>query len=246
MKLLGKVVDNNDTEKLWRIKVEVPGYSQGIEIENLEWYEQKSTTIIAQSQLPNIDEWVELDMYNKPYPTWSHLDMKDRALVELLGDDYIASIVFCHRNLEKQGSEGLLHVTWTKTNGYVIKLNDAQIQLSQEDGSILLDNNERRVHLQGDHLSLGSVDKSAEPSVMGDQNFEALNQLNDNWKSSLETVSASMKTLGSTAAANPYTVALAPLFTKLASELDTLHIVKEHTTTKNHIPKTKSKLTSLD
>jgi len=243
MKLLGQIKDNNDPEKANRLKISIPGYSDKIETENLEWIEQSSTTIKNSSMIPDIDEWVEVNLEQNT-TNWRWPDLKDKELSNLLGEDYLKSIVFGFRNLDKQGGAGKLALLWTKTEGFQMLVDDSMYQI-RDDRSLFMTDSKKIIHVK-DHISLGSEDKSAEPAVLGDKNFDALNAINDYIKALATTISTYQKQLSAVATPNPYTTALAPIFTAMAAELDALHVATNYSTTKAKFPPTKSTIVSLD
>lgn len=243
MRLLGQVKDNKDPNNCQRVKVHIPGYNHLISVDKLEWCEQRSTTHSNTHQLPALEEWVEID--TTAGMTWSFPDLNDKALIELIKNDYLSSIVIVYRNLAQQDSSGEFAIMWTQTNGFQVFIDKSMYQIEQN-GNLHMTNSKKVIHIKDETISLGSKDKSAEPAVLGDKNFEALNQLNDNLKALSDSIDASMTKLFTAAVANPYTSALAPEFKALGTKAKSVHSGSDYQKAKKSFPPTKSKIVNLD
>jgi hypothetical protein len=244
MKLIGKVVDNVDKFKAYRLRISINGYNSEIDTDKLPWIEQSSSTLVNTGLVPEIGEYVEVTVDSGKY-TWKYCDIKDKELIKLLGDDYLKSIVLCYRNLKRQGHNGEIGLLWTATDGFQMKLNDSQFQI-RDNGDLVASNDKKMIHINGDNISFGSENKSAEPGVLGDKNFDSLNSLNDYILSVATTVHTHATLLGSASKLSPFTVHLAPLFDALVAELSAKQLGVNYVKTKAKFPLTKSKIITLD
>lgn len=245
MRLYGKVVQNNDPKKCFRIRVHIQGYNHTIEPKFLDWVEPSSTGLTQVCQAPAIDEIVQIDMTDD-YSQWSFLDLKDQELLDLLGDDNLKAIVLSYRNLSKQGSSGKFGMLWTNTNGFQTFINDSKYQIRQKDGSLYMTDGKISVHIVDGKISLGSETKSAESGVLGEKNEDALNSLNDDIKALATSINTFLNALNTAAAANPYTIGLVAPIVAAITQINTTNIGTNYTKTKAKFPKTKSKKVSLD
>lgn len=244
MKVIGKVVDNNDPHLGFRLKVSIKSYNSEIAVENMEWIEQGHTSLLNMGHIPNIDEYVIIDVDNGNM-SWYYADLKDKSLIEYLADDYLSSIILSYRELENQGDEGVMAVLWTKTNGFQIIKRDSQFQIRDDDSLVMTDGN-FYVHVVDGKLSLGSETESAEPAVLGDKNFESLTALNDQYRDMANLIGNQLVALGTAAGTTMYTTHLSAILTSLGTTLLSAHAATNYTKTKTSLPKTKSNKITLD
>lgn len=241
--LYGKVVDIKDPKKLGRIRCEVFGRTDGIEIDHLPWYLPRRNK--DSHDLPKINEIVEVHLleddillgYWKLKHTSTELVLSD--------DDYESAKILLYRNLEDWSDTGILDISYTKTNGVMIKLDETFVNIRRE-GTIHLYSQllGKQIDISSEQISLGSIGKSKEPSVMGDQNVTAHEMQADysNW--GFKEIANHCNQLAASCT-NPYTLPLKPIFTALATSLNSQSPIKNNDI-KTFLPETLSLLVSLD
>lgn len=241
----GIVVDNNDPAKQGRLKVKINGFNDNVSVDNLEWIEKQTSNVNNVHDLPLVDEIIYVVVTNGEF-RWRQLDFIDKECMRILiGDnDYLKSIVLAYKNLSKYDSTGQMFIGWNDSDGFRIIKDSGIIQI-RKDNSIVLYNGNKTIHVIDGSISLGSETASAEPAVMGDQNFTALNMLNDSIKDLANLTNNMMSDLSKIAKKSPYTAHLTPLITAYGSKFKA-KALELHAKNAEHFPKTKSKIVNLD
>ena len=243
--VMGKVVVNKDPELQRRLKIEVPGFNDKEEPDNLEWVEMQTASLANTMDVPNVGDIVYLCATHGEL-RWRHIDFIEQECIRMLvgDDDYLKSLVVAYKNLEKFKGQGQLFIGWTETDGLRLIKDLSRIEL-RKDNSVHLWNGSKSIHINGDTISLGSENRSKEPAVMGDQNEIALSKLNDMVKAFASITNNMMQQLATAMRASPYTAHLAPAAISYG-QTALSQIQAKHSEIASQIPKTKSTIVNLD
>lgn len=241
--LYGKVVDISDPKKLGRIKCEILGRTDGIPKEHLPWYLPRRSK--DYHDLPKLEELVHIRLMDDDILIGYWKLLHSSELLELSDDDYESAKVLMYRDLADWEDEGILNISYTKTDGLMIQLQESKINIRRE-GTIHLFSEllGKQIDISETQISLGSVGESLEPAVMGDQNVTAHEMQADYTDWGFTEISKACQDLAN-ACTNPYTLPLKPLFMKL-SQLLKSQSPKKSKEIKDFLPETLSLLVSLD
>ncbi len=243
-KLIGKVIANDDPTRHGRCKIECRGWNDGLSTDEQEWIEQSSTLQLNGLTIPAIGQWVEIALSQNSL-SWQFLDLKDQALIDIIGDEYLQSQSVFMRNLSELNSDqGLLGMIWTESKGLEIFKSDSKIQLNK-DGDVILDNSKRQISIVDDIIYLGGNASAKEWGALGETNSEALQILADNHDELSTAITAGLSSISAIAKANPYTLALGAPIDLLIQTIDALAIAQK-TRIDLKIPTTISKVVKTD
>lgn len=224
-KLIGVVVDVEDSMKQCRIKAHIDGItrteSASIETNDLPWF-YASPAMLNMYDVPAIDDWVEIDISSGIYQaTWHHIDARSNLLLSTIGDDISTSKVIFLEDAARFGSEGTIGIWWTPTDGWMWQFNKQVINM-RADGTISIADGNKMIHMTADDkISIGTETQSKEPATLGETNklsHENTLQYIADVVANIETV---MKQLSQLAKANPYTASLVPGFESYAATVST-------------------------
>lgn len=239
----GKVVDISDPKKLGRIRCEVFTRTDGLPKEQLPWYIPRRNK--DYHDLPKLDELVEISLMNDDILLGYWKFMPNSTTLELSDDDYESAKVLMYRDLADWEDEGILNISYTKTDGLMIQLQESKINIRRE-GTIHLFSEllGKQIDISETQISLGSVGKSLEPAVMGDQNVTAHEMQAEYSDWGFIEISKAFKEL-SDACTNPYVLPFKPIFLKISTLLKNTSPDKMKEI-KDFLPETLSLLVSLD
>lgn len=244
----GEVVSVDDDKFASRIKVRVITVFDNIPVEIIPWAMPRY--IDGRSHdLPYIGEIVQVKFMNDDinFPQWYRM----RKMTDTISkDDYPSSVVISEKDLSKYNLDGSLSVRYTKSEGLVIELkrnNKISLVTVRNDNSVILTNGntKRSIHISNESVSIGSENKSQQPSVVGDDNMKALQMINDTIKSMSEEMDKNLKLVSTAASASPYTKHLTSPLKKYASSIKSL-IQKLHKQNEDFFPETKSTISTID
>ena len=235
----GKVEDIDDPEKLYRARIRVYGFYD--DVKELPWA-RPLNGVHGNREVPPVDSEVFVFFEDGDYhkPIW--VSINNLPGIEDL--DYLTSTIVTFRNLKDFGAEGFASISIDKSRGIDLRIDNSFVSV-EYDKNVILTNSKKIIHIKDDIISLGSKDKSAEPGVLGDKNADSLNEINEAIKELMKTISDGLDTLRTAAAANPYTVGLVPPLIALKTQI-LITSTKLHGQIKGNIPKTKSKVVTLD
>lgn len=237
--IIGKVKDYEDPRKLGRIRVEIPGRTNGLKKEDLPWYypcfESDSFS------LPKLEEEVKILLIgdNIYFGIWERLErVKFKEGYPLSEEDYKSSKILTYHDLSDNEHEGILKIWYTKTDGFLIQLRDSLLNIREDhtiafskDGNTWIDINERRISIGTKYADIEedkewekddtSAGGNQQPVALGTDTAHACNLLLEEIHAYEEKMDEGLKKLSQIASNNPYTSPLAPAFTKLANDLKT-------------------------
>lgn len=188
---------------------------------------------------PKVDEevYVILDRGNKYTPFWFAKSKLSDLLLDKLAGDYEG-----FKSITIDEDEDL-EIYYSRGEGIIIKQAQAVIKLFKDE--IKLETPDRKLHIKDGQISIGSLDKAAEPATLGDKNVNALTDLATeigNLATALNVYTTSQTAIvGSVTYLAPLGAALSTLNAQALKVKGTIASVKGTT-----IPATKSTLTSLD
>lgn len=233
---LGYVKDVHDPEKLGRIKVEIPGRTAGIPVEDLPWY--YPTFEKDQFDLPKVDECVKVWLQDNCIylAFWECLERTNKLKGLITDDDYVSAKIWVLRDLADNEHEGIIRFHYTKTDGVLLKLRNSAINIREDhtvafnkDETTWIDINERRISV-GTKYSDISEDKewdktdtggggAQQPVALGTDTAHAINMVVEEIHEYEEKMDAGLNELAQVASSNPYTSPLAAPIKKLAANL---------------------------
>jgi hypothetical protein len=186
----------------------------------------------------NDEVFVVLDRGNKYSGLWFAKSKLSQYLLDKLKDDYegFKSIVI--------DDEEKLEIYYSRKDGVILKLDKSVINLKNNE--ITATNENRTLHIKDDMISLGKLNVSDEPCVLGNKNVDALNFISDEAITLANSVFIFCETqkavTKSIAYLAPLNAAYEPLALKSKLVIDKISNVMKG----QRIPETLSKKTSLD
>jgi len=182
----GFVADNEDPEFVGRLKLKVPQIHGDTVRDYWAWPKGMfSGNKIGLFAIPNVDDgvWVSFENGDPRYPIWEY---------GWFAKDEVPTAAKVDGNKPK-------NMVWQSTNKHRIELDDKNnlVRITDQHGNIV-ELNETGVSVVTSKISLGSLDGSAEPAVLGDK-ADALLQEFMNDIGALQTIVTSS---GVTAAIN--------------------------------------------
>jgi hypothetical protein len=240
----GVVVSIDDETKSGIIKCRVNGLYNSEKIGNIPDELLPNVYPIYTPNLNNFDTpkkgeevFIVLDRGDKYSPLWLGKYSFSEEFLQKLSDDYegFKSIKF--------DEEEKLKCYYSRKDGLFLELDNARIII--KDNEIKLETPDRKVHVKDGMISLGQLDKSNEPSVLGDKNVDALTEIldevNDIVKDLIQFATTQSAVTKSVGFLGGLTAGYDTLLAKSTALLPKIASTKNIT-----IPKTKSKKTSLD
>ena len=218
---MGKVIDVTDPDKQGRIKVEIFGYFDGCNKDDIPWSNILFRGHSGYHRTYKLDEIVYVLINKDNIYEYYHLDIssQNEALKEILNESYENTEVILCREGEK-----VIQLYFSDAKGFIQRVGDTWIKINPDDSvEIVTPWDKRTVHICEKSISLGTETVSAEPGVLGLQNEDALNKI-------LNMFKAIEKAANSNPYTKPISVALKPLIPPYEQQ----------------IPKTKSENITLD
>lgn len=244
----GEVVSVDDDKFASRVKVRVITVFDEIPTEVIPWAMPRYIDDRSHD-LPYLGEIVQVKFMNDDinFPQWYRMRKSSDKISK---EDYPSSSTIFEKDLSKYSLDGGLSVRYTKSEGLVLELkrNDKISLITiRNDNSIILTNGntKRSIHISNESLSLGSENKSQQPSVVGDDNHKALQKLNKTIKDLSEEMEKNLKLVGVAASASPYTRHLASPLKKYGLSVKKL-IAQLYQDNEDFFPETKSTISTID
>lgn len=247
---MGTVVDISDPLKRGRVKVNIFGKFDDLDIEDIPWAEPKynntggSTTGGGYYSLPKLGSLVEItfDNGNIYCPLYgSNIKLSDDLIKELTDEDYknTHSLIF---DTELEG--GPLKIWFTPSKGLLLELGTSNINIRKDLSISITSDNGKVLHIKKDSISLGKENESDQPGVLGNTNEDVLKMIVQKMDDILSMINKFATTEG---VAVTSAFVLAPLAAGLSTLLAESAAKKlELVNIKNKIPETKSKSVTLD
>jgi uncharacterized protein involved in type VI secretion and phage assembly len=217
----GFVASNEDPEGLMRIKLKVPQIYGNKVYDYWAWpvgmYAGKDVGLYA---LPNEGDmvWVRFENGDPDYPIWEYGHWNKTFKVPGAAKSPKQKVFQTTSGLRMVFDDEKESITFWKSDKRVIEINK-------------------------NGISMGSASKSSQPAVLGDDNEKTLNEIIDKLND-IATFLTVYATTGNTASASGTTAPLAPAYSKLLADAQTLATSLQ--TIKDLPSKTKSKVNTLD
>lgn len=243
----GQVVSISDPLKTGKIRVRVIGVYDNIPEEHLPWALPEDYSDDTHS-LPPIGSTVFIKFINNDiyYPVWYQIRGKE---VNLDDDDYQSGEILVQKDLSKYQDSGKLIIRYLKSSGLELVLgdNDDSTIIIRKDNTVYLQNGKTGdvIHISDKGISLGSQDESQQSGVLGENNQDSLNDLNDFINAIANTLSTGLTGISTVAASNPYTAPLAAPLNQLKAQVETIK-AQYYQPNKSGFAKTLSKKITLD
>lgn len=217
--LIGKVIDIEDPKKIGRIRCEVLGHTEGLSKEMLPWYVPADWSKDTYD-IPKVGEMVYIYLWDDDIHLGMWKLMERDSRFSLTEDDYKSAKILIRRYLEDWEDAGLLTIHYTKTDGLMLQLGENKINIRRNDTIHLYAAAlGKQIDIVGDQISLGSLNKSDEPAVMGLKNNEHHNKQSTYIDDLAKKICSAFDELAQTASSNPYTSPLAPIWEKHSSSI---------------------------
>ena len=251
MDWLGEVVDILDPLEKGRVRVKVFGKFDKLEDAQIPWASPSgfmtsagSATGSGQFSLPKIGSIVNIQFENSNLytPIYTYIQhLSEELSAEITGDNYTTAQVLMYDT----EIEGGLKIFYTIEKGLMIDYNLSQINI-RPDNTIYLEHAAGKVvHIQEDHISIGTETISDEPAVLGEKNVTALTALSDQLKALNDAVFEFATKNSPAAGAVPFTTGLAPAYAALLAAVTPITPALTAIDSKE-IPQTRSDTVSVD
>lgn len=273
-KWLGEVVDNEDPDFLGKVKVKVWGKFDQIDTNIIPWAlpdnlmtggSESGAGFHSVAKKGSIVE-VEFNNGDLYTPKWKSINRLSDELKDKIGNtDYYknanvllydteTNIYLYHIKHEDQGflirtkkdeDDGSNQI-WIKDNDDIQIKNANKREVTLSSDNILIKNKDQRiVHVTDNGISLGSLDESAEPGVLGEKN----NKLHQDTLTQIDTILTHLvtycKTQETAAKSLPFLLPLVSGYTVLGESLNAIKPLISKLKTKDS-PATCSKIVTLD
>lgn len=244
----GEVVDVNDPKKASRVRVRVVTVFDSIPVDVIPWAYPRY--IDSQSHdLPAIGDVIQVKFLNDDimFPTWYRIRKHDDKLSE---DDYKSASVVIEKDLSKYELDGSVSVRYTKSEGLVLELkrdDNMSTIIIRNDNTVFVKNANtgKILHISNESLSIGSETISQQPAVVGNDNQQALEMLNNTIQALANKMKDQLTQLANSASGSPYTRHLAKPFRQYGTAVKSL-IDSKHSANHNFFPETKSTFVTID
>ena len=244
----GEVVDTADPIKGGRVRVKVKTVFDEIATEFIPWAAPRFVDA-STFEKPYLGEVVQVifDKGDIMMPKWFRIRGSD---MEISDENYESYTSIKEKNLGDYGLDGKIDISYRADDGLTFALereyNNSYITI-RNDSSIVLKNGQtdRSIHINKDGISIGSEDKAQQPAVVGNDNMEALQKLNNTIKTLSDLMNKHLDLLSIAAGTSPYTKHLKTVFKSYKNEVKSV-IKQLHSENDAFFPETKSNLITVD
>jgi hypothetical protein len=244
----GEVVDTNDPLKAGRVKIRVKTVFDEIPTDFIPWAVPRNVDSDT-FEKPFLGETVQVIFHlgDVQSPKWFRIRKADDSISD---ENYESLTILKDKDLSKYGLDGKINIQYSAEEGLTFKLerNGSESEYTiRNDNTVLLRNGNsgKTIHLSEDGISIGSEDKSQQPAVVGDDNMEALQMLNDTIKDMTNHMNNQLQIIEQVASSSPYTkhleLPIKNYRTSLKSKIEGLHSDND-----TFFPETKSTFITVD
>jgi hypothetical protein len=209
--LFGKVIDISDTDKLFRCRISITGFTDEISKDDLPWY----FPWFGITYLPELNDIVPVLVFDENFSTCFYGKKVDSKLESINDTDYENYLEIFRRKI----SDKNVQLTYTKTNGIEFINDTGKLQI--ETAKITLFVGSNSISIDKDKIYLG--DKNHEPATLGDKTVKQLEDMVTHQNNVIIEMMKMFLSIVSSSAPNPFTApigaALAPLVTAAQAAL---------------------------
>jgi len=226
----GTVVDISDSEKIFRCKIKIEGYTEKISTEELPWYFSWNGI----SFLPELDDIVPVIIFDKNFNTGFYSNKKvNLEGIEISDDDYSNYLEIFKRSIDNKE----VKLIYTKSEGIQFINDVSQIQLLID--NINLKCGDNNIEITQDKINIGN--QGLEPMLMGDKTVQHLKDIISHQQNTITKIFQIFLAINTASSGTPFTMpisaALAPLISSIQPQLLTENT--QLTTTSNNLQSNK-------
>ena len=226
----GTVVDISDSEKIFRCKIKIEGYTEKISTEELPWYFSWNGI----SFLPELDDVVPVIIFDKNFNTGFYSNKKvNLEGIEISDDDYSNYLEIFKRSIDNKE----VKLIYTKSEGIQFINDVSQIQLLID--NINLKCGDNNIEITQDKINIGN--QGLEPMLMGDKTVQHLKDIISHQQNTITKIFQIFLAINTASSGTPFTMpisaALAPLISSIQPQLLTENT--QLTTTSNNLQSNK-------
>jgi hypothetical protein len=219
--LFGTVVNVMDEQLIYRVQVQIPGYTDNVIIDDLPWY----FPWYGVNFLPEVKQVVPVILFDNNFSTAFYCRVvgnvgDDKGLLkpcEFTEDDYQHYLEIFKRTVNDKS----VYLRYTPTDGIIFENGMVKQQLligdKNEWNMWVGENQQTHLQLTEDRIFLGSGDAEKHPVLLGDVTRDELTDFEKYIKETLiKEVYTVFDQIGSTAMGSPYTIPIGTLLQSLS------------------------------
>lgn len=208
----GTVVDISDSEKIFRCKIKIEGYTEKISTEELPWYFSWNGI----SFLPELDDVVPVIIFDKNFNTGFYSNKKvNLDENEISDDDYPNYLEIFKRSINNKD----VKLIYTESEGIQFINDVSQIQLLID--NINLKCGDNNIEITQDKINIGN--QGLEPMLMGDKTVQHLKDIISHQQNTITKIFQIFLAINTASSGTPFTMpisaALAPLISSIQPQL---------------------------
>jgi hypothetical protein len=147
---------------------------------------------------------------------------------------------------DSEAQPGPVKLFFTEEKGLMLDYNGSQINIRPDNTIYIEHAGGKVIHIQNDHISIGTEDKSDEPAVLGEKNVDALNALADQINALSQSITQFTTAQAAITSAIFFLVPLTPALTALGAAQIPIQTQIQAPIKAATIPQTRSSQISLD
>lgn len=208
--LFGEVVDINDSEKLFRCRVSINGYTDEIETEDLPWYYP-----FGIKKLPEIGDTVGVIIFDQVITSGFYTDSINLK-VNIDDNDYLNYVELFNKDFDGTNAK----LTFKESKGIELVYGDSSLNVTKEKSVLASGSSE--VEVTDDKIKLGT--KAEEPVLLGQKTIDLLSDVIDVVTEISKEFSNSSLEMNTwmTACGTPFTAAMAPTVLGIMSSMTSI------------------------
>jgi hypothetical protein len=228
----GKVVDITDTDKLFRIRVSIDGYTNEIETTNLPWY----FPWYGINYLPILNDIVPVIVFDENFSTAFYGRKVGLSTSELSDNDYENYLEIFKRTIGNK----LIQLTYSVTDGIQFINNTGKLLIKEDTLSLFIESNS--IMMTKDKITIGNSNQEAAP--LGDKTVSELHDIITHQKNTI-TKFLELFTKIAAACTNPFTAGIGSVITTEVATLQ-VSLIKENTSVDKGADKIQSSKTFIE
>ena len=179
---VGKVVDIEDPIKIGRVKVEVFGFWEGLDVALIPWATPLQSITAGSDtgggfySVPKLNSIVNVkfDNGNTYCPQYTCIQRISDELKEEISASYenAHSVIY-----DTESQPGPVKIFFTEEKGLMLDYNGSQVNIRNDNTIYIEHKGGKVIHVQDNHISIGKENESDEPATLGEKNVTALDAL---------------------------------------------------------------------